>query len=69
MHTLTERDLDEVDAMLVPAVHALRELRAYLDSLGVTPGQQCKVISERWPYARQALVEESWPSVVSAARH
>ncbi len=54
---LTERDLDEVDLILIPVSAAVTKLRAYLDRLGITPGQQLLVIRERLPIARQILAE------------
>jgi hypothetical protein len=46
-------DEDEVDLILVPAAIAIMEFRAYLDSLGVKPCEQLRVLRERLPIARQ----------------
>ena len=54
---LSEREIDEVDLILIPVSAAVTRLRTYLDRLGITPGQQLLVIRERLPIARQILAE------------
>ena len=59
---LSERDLDEVDLILIPVSAAVTKLRTYLDRLGITPGQQLLVLRERLDVARQILAEcEDYP--------
>ena len=49
---LDERDLDEVDLLLIPVSAGIARVRRYLDSLGITRGQQLLVLRERFPVAR-----------------
>ncbi len=56
---LTDRDLDEIDVLLVPAAAALRDLADYCAGLGLTPGQVLLVVRERLPVARLILAETS----------
>ena len=56
---LTDRDLDEIDVLLVSAADALRDLADYCAGLGLTPGQVILVVRERFPVARLILAETS----------
>lgn len=57
--TLTDREFDEIDVLLVPAAAALRDLADYCAGLGPTPGQVLLVVRERFPVARLILAETS----------
>ncbi len=54
---LSEREIDEVDLILIPVSAAVTKLLTFLDRLGIAPGQQLLVIRERLPIARQILAE------------
>ena len=54
---LTEREVDEVDRILIPAAKAFRNLADYCAGLGITPGQMLLIVRERMPVARLILAE------------
>ena len=54
---LSEREIDEVDLILIPVSAAVTKLRTFLDRLGITPGQQLLVLRERLDVAKQILAE------------
>lgn len=56
---LTDRNVDEIDAILIPAAAALRDLADYCADLGITPGQMLLIVRERLPVARLILAETS----------
>lgn len=56
---LTEREVDEVDRILIPAAEAFRNLAEYCAGLGITPGQMLLIVRERMPVARLILSETS----------
>ena len=54
---LTDRDVDEIDMILIPAAQAMRDLVAFCDALGITRGQILLIVRERFPHARLILNE------------
>lgn len=52
---MTERDVDEVDLILLPAARALMEFRLFMEQLGLSPRQQLTVLRERLPIARAII--------------
>lgn len=56
---LTEREVDEVDRILIPAAEAFRNFAEYCAGLGITPGQMLLIVRERMPVARLILSETS----------
>lgn len=54
---LTERDLDEVDAMLIPAAESLHQFNEFMRLLGVKPREALSVLRERLPVARAIVLE------------
>ena len=56
---LDERDLDEVDLLLIPVSAGISRVRRYLDSIGVARSQQLLVLRERLDVTRQILIEDA----------
>ena len=52
---MDERDVDEVDLILIPAARALIEFREFMEALGLSPRQQLHVLRERLPIARAII--------------
>lgn len=52
---MTERDVDEVDLILIPAARALIEFRLFMEQLGLSPKHQLQVLRERLPIARAII--------------
>lgn len=56
-HMLTDRDLDEVDLLLIPVSAGIARVRAYLDAIGIARGQQLLVIRDRLDVTKAILAE------------
>ena len=56
---LAERDLDEVDLLLIPVSAGITRVRRYLDSLGIARSQQLLVLRDRLDVTRQILIEDA----------
>lgn len=54
---LNERDLDEVDVILIPAAESLAQFHALMRKLGVSPRQMLAVLRDRLPVARQIMTD------------
>lgn len=54
---LNERDLDEVDVILIPAAEAFAKFHKLMEELGVSPRQMLAVLRDRLPVAHQIMTD------------